>query len=480
MNKRRIINSLGKIILTEVLLMIPSLIVALIYGDGDWKYFIATMIPAGIIGFLFTKVKAPEKAMRSRDGYCIVALAWIIISSIGAFPLYFSGAFETYWGALFEIVSGFTTTGASVLAKPEVLPHGVLFWRSFSHWVGGMGVLVFVMMIMPMENENSMHLVKAEVPGPVAGKLVPRMKKTSRILYSMYAALTIVLVALLLFGGLDLYDSLCLAFGTAGTGGFALSSAGIAGYNSAYVEIVLAVFMILFGVNFNLYYLILMKRVKEVVTNEELWWYLGFIAFGTITICVNICNTVSNVGTALRQAFFQVSSIITTTGFATVDFDMWPEYSKHMLVLLMFVGACAGSTGGGMKVSRVIILVKSFFNEIKYIIDPRVVSKVRLNGKAVEKEVVTSTRIYTGAYFIIICVATLIISLDGFDFETNVTAVVSCFNNIGPGLASVGPMMSFGEYSPWVQAFLSLIMLTGRLEIFPMFMLFSKSAHDKI
>ncbi len=479
MNRRRIVNLLGKIVLTEVLLMIPSLIVAFIYGEGDWKYFIVTMIPATIIGFVFSKIKAPEKAMRSRDGYCIVALAWIIISVIGAVPLFLSGEFETYWGALFEIVSGFTTTGASVLKEPANLPHGVLFWRSFSHWIGGMGVLVFVMMIMPMENENSMHLVKAEVPGPVAGKLVPRMKKTSMILYSMYAAMTFVLVILLLFGGVDLYDALCLAFGTAGTGGFALSSAGVAGYGSAYVEIVLAVFMILFGINFNLYYLILMKRVKEVVTNEELWWYLGFIAFGTITICVNVCNTVEHVGTTLRQAFFQVSSIITTTGFATVDFDQWPEYSKHMLVLLMFVGACAGSTGGGMKISRVIILVKSFFNEIKYIIDPRVVSRVRLNGKTVEKEVLISTRIYIGAYFLIMCLATLIISLDGFDFTTNVTAVISCFNNIGPGLAAVGPMMSFGEYSPWVQAFLSLIMLTGRLEIFPMFMLLSKSAHDK-
>lgn len=479
MNKRRIVNFLGKIILTEVLLMIPSLVVSLIYGDGDWLYFVKTMIPAAIIGGAFSLVKVPEKKMRSRDGYCIVALAWIIISVIGAFPLYFTGLFETYWGALFEIVSGFTTTGASVLKEPALLPHGVLFWRSFSHWVGGMGVLVFVMMIMPMENENSMHLVKAEVPGPVAGKLVPRMKKTSMILYGIYAVMTLVLVVLLLCGGVHVYDSFCLAFATAGTGGFGLSSAGIAGYASVYVEIVLAVFMLLFGVNFNLYHLILMKKVSDVVKNEELWWYIGFVAFGTLTICINICNTVGSFGTAIRQSFFQVSSIITTTGFATVDFDLWPEYSKHMLVLLMIVGACAGSTGGGMKVSRVIILVKSFINEIKYIVDPRVVSRVRLNGKIVEKEVLISTRIYTGTYFLILCLATLIISLDGFDFETNVTAVLSCFNNIGPGLAAVGPMMSFGEYSSWVQAFLSLIMLTGRLEIFPMFMLFSKSAHDK-
>lgn len=479
MNRRRIFNLLGKIILTEVILMIPALIVALIYQEGDALYFVVTMVPAAIIGFGLSSIKVPERKLRSRDGYCIVALAWIILCLIGAVPLFLSGKFTSYWGALFEIVSGFTTTGASVLLKPEVLPHGVMFWRFFTHWIGGMGVLVFVMMIMPMENENSMHLVRAEVPGPTAGKLVPRMKKTSAILYGMYAVLTLILMVLLLFGGVDLFDSICLSFATAGTGGFSLSSAGIAGYGSAYVEILLAVFMLIFGINFSVYHLILLKRTKEALKNEEVWWYLGFVAFATITITVNICNSFHNIGTNLREAFFQVSSIITTTGFSTVDFDMWPEYSKHMLVILMIVGACAGSTGGGLKVSRVIILVKSFFTEIRYIIDPRVVSRVRLNGKPVEKETLIATRIYAAAYFLLICIFTLVVSIDGFDFETNVTAVISCFNNIGPGLAAVGPTLSFGEYSDWVKALLSVIMITGRLEIFPMFMLFSKSAHDK-
>lgn len=479
MNRRRILHLLGKIILTEVILMIPSLIVSLIYAEGDAVDFVVTMVPAAIVGFLLASIKAPERKMRSRDGYCIVALAWIIICVIGAFPVYLSGEFESYWGALFEIVSGFTTTGASVIARPEELTHGILFWRSFTHWIGGMGVLVFVMMIMPMENENSMHLVRAEVPGPIAGKLVPRMKKTSMILYGMYAVMTAVLVVFLLCGGLHLYDALCLAFGTAGTGGFALSSAGIAGYNSAYIEIVLSVFMILFGINFNVYHLVLLKRVKDAVRNEEVWWYFGFIGFAVLTISINICSSIAQIGSCVRQAFFQVSSIITTTGFSTVDFDVWPEYSKHMLVMLMIVGACSGSTGGGLKISRVIILVKSFFTEIKYIIDPRVVSRVRLNGKPVEKETLIATRIYAAAYFILICLSALIISVDGLDFETNVTAVLSCFNNIGPGLAAVGPMQSFAVYSDWVKVFLSLLMIMGRLEIFPMFMLFSKSAHDK-
>lgn len=479
MNRRRILNILGKIILTEVILMVPSLIVALIYGDGDAAGFAVTMAVSLVIGLILSSVKVSEHMMRSRDGYCIVALAWIILCVIGAFPLYFSGQFRSYWGAFFEIASGFTTTGASVLTQPELLPHGVLFWRSFSHWIGGMGVLVFVMMIMPMENENAMHLVRAEVPGPVAGKLVPRMKKTSMILYGMYAVMTVVLIILLLIGGMPLFDTLCLSFGTAGTGGFSISSAGFAAYNSAYIEIVISIFMILFGINFSVYYLILLKRVKEAVTNEEMWWFLGIIAFATLTICANICNSVSSLGLNLRQAFFQVSSIISSTGYATVDFELWPEYSKHMLVFIMIIGACAGSTGGGMKVSRVIILVKSVFSEIKHIIDPRAVSRVRLNGKPVEKEVLISTRIYASTWLMIICLGTLIVSLDGFDLETNITAVLSCFNNIGPGLGAVGPSQSFVGYSDWVWAFLSMIMLTGRLEIFPMFMLFSKSAHDR-
>lgn len=479
MNKRIIINIIGKIILTEVILMIPSLLIALIYREGDAAGFLLTMIPAGIIGLVLAFVRKSEERMSSRDGYFIVAAAWIVISLIGALPLYISGEFSSYWSALFEIVSGFTTTGASVLAKPEELGHGILFWRSFTHWIGGMGVLVFVMMVMPMENDNSMHLVRAEVPGPTAGKLVPRMRTTSMILYGIYAVMTVLLIIILHIFGMKTFDSFCIAFGTAGTGGFAVSSAGIAGYNSLAIEVALGIFMLLFGVNFNVYHLIMLRKFKDIFSMEEVKAYFVIIAVSTISIMCNIINHAGEVFHALRQAFFQVASIITTTGFATVDFNYWPEFSKHLLVLLMLVGACAGSTGGGMKVSRVLILLKSFIAEIRQIINPKEVITVRLNGKPVDKKTLRSTRIYAASYMILICVFTLIVSLDGLDFTTNFTAVMSCFNNIGPGLNLVGPMANFSVYSDWMQVILSVAMITGRLEIFPMFLLFAKSAHDR-
>lgn len=479
MNKRIIVNFIGKIILTEVILMIPALLVSLIYRDGDMWGFLLTMIPAGIAGVLLTRVKQSKGRMNSRDGYFIVAVAWIIISLIGAVPLYLNGGFPTYWNALFEIVSGFTTTGASVLAKPEELGHGVLFWRSFTHWIGGMGVLVFVLMAMPMENDNSMHLVRAEVPGPTAGKLVPRMRTTSMILYGIYTAMTLILIILLLCFGMAPFDSFCMAFGTAGTGGFAISSAGVAGYNSLAIEIILGIFMLLFGVNFNVYHLILLRKFKEVFSMEEVKVYFAIVIVSTLAIVGNIMKFAGGFGDALRQAFFQVASIITTTGFATVDFELWPEFSKHVLVMLMVIGACAGSTGGGMKISRVIIVAKSFVTEIRQIINPKEIVTVRLNGTVVDKKTLESTRIYVAAYMILLCVSTLIISLDGLDFTTNFTAVVSCLNNIGPGLNQVGPMANFSVYSDWAQVVLSIVMLTGRLEIFPMFLLFARSAHDR-
>lgn len=479
MNKRKIISVLGKIILTEVLLMIPALLVSLIYQDGDAPAFLITILLSGAVGLMCTFVKQSDRRMSSRDGYFIVATAWIVISLIGAVPLYLGGGFGSYFNALFEIVSGFTTTGASVLSNPENLGHGVLFWRSFTHWIGGMGVLVFVLMVMPMENDNSMHLVRAEVPGPTAGKLVPRMRTTSMILYGIYGIMTLVLVMILKILGMDLFDSLCIAFGTAGTGGFAVTGAGIAAYDSLAIEVTLGIFMLLFGVNFSVYHLILLKKIKDVFAMEELKVYFGIVAVTTLSIACNVVQMAGGFGNALRQAFFQVSSIITTTGFSTVDYDLWPEFSKHVLVLLMVIGACAGSTGGGMKVSRVIILVKSFILEVRQIINPKEIVTVRLNGKPVDKKTLGSTRIYAAAYLILICVFTLIISLDGFDLTTNLTAVLSCFNNIGPGLNLVGPVQNFSIYSDWVQVVLSIVMLTGRLEIFPMFLLLAKSAHDK-
>lgn len=480
MNKRIIISVVGKIIFLEAMLMVPSLMVSLFYRDGDTLGFLITVVVSAVVGALMMMVKQHStQRMSSRDGYFIVASAWILISLIGAMPLYLGGGFESYWNALFEIVSGFTTTGASILSRPEDLGRGVLFWRSFTHWIGGMGVLVFLMMVMPMENDNSMHLVRAEVPGPTAGKLVPRMRTTSRILYSIYGIMTLVLIVLLCLLGMKPFDSFCIAFGTAGTGGFATSSAGIAGYNSLAIEVTLGIFMLLFGVNFSVYHLLLLKRFKDALSMEEVKTYFAIVAVSTAAIAVNILRGAGSVGNALREAFFQVSSIITTTGFATVDFELWPEFSKHLLVLLMVIGACAGSTGGGMKVSRVIILVKSFVAEIRQIINPKEVVTVCVNGKPVDKKTLGSTRIYAASYLLLVCAFTLVVSMDGLDFTTNLTAVLSCFNNIGPGLNQVGPMANFSVYSDWVQVILSIAMLTGRLEIFPMFLLFAKSAHDR-
>lgn len=479
MNKRKIVSFIGRIILIEAALMVLPLFVALYYGDGDAWIFAVTILAALIPGVLMARVRQSDRRLSSRDGYFIVAATWIIISLIGAMPLYMAGGFRSYWSALFEIASGFSTTGASVLAQPELLGHGVLFWRSFTHWIGGMGVLVFVMMVMPMENDNSMHLVRAEVPGPTAGKLVPRMRTTSMILYGIYAAMTMILLVLLLLGGMPLFDSFCIAFGTAGTGGFAVSSAGVAGYHSAYIEILLGIFMLLFGVNFNVYHLLLLGKVKDALKSEEVKAYLGIVITATVLISINTFSRVTGLGTTVRNAFFQVASIMTTSGFATVDFNFWPEFSKHTLVLLMIIGACAGSTGGGFKVSRLIILLKAMMAEVRHIITPKAINPVRIDGKPIDKETLNSIRIYAAAYLILICLFTWILSLDGKDLTTNVTAVLSCFNNIGPGLGGVGPMNNFGIYSDWAQVLLSLCMLTGRLEIFPMLLLFGRSMHTR-
>ena len=439
MNKRSVLNILGKIVLTEVCLMIPSLLVSLYYGDGDWIYFVVTMIPAALLGAALSRVKPREAKLTSRDGYCIVAYGWILISLIGAVPLYLTDQFTSYFQALFEIVSGFTTTAPPSWPSRSCCPTASSSGAASPTGSGGMGVLVFVLMIIPMKNDNSMHLVRAEVPGPIAGKLVPRMKRTSMILYGIYTAMTVLLVILLLLGGVKLFDSLCLAFGAAGTGGFAVSSAGIAGYGSAYVEIVLGIFMILFGINFNIYYLILVGRIRDALGSEEVRCFLGIIAVATIAITINIFSLVSSLGEALRHAFFQVSSIITTTGFATVDFNLWPEFSKHTLVpfnghrRLRRLHRRRPQGLPGHHPGQVLLA------EIRYIVSPKSVQTVRLEHKYVDKVTLNSTRTYAAAYMMLVALSTLILSLDGYNLITNLTAVLSCINNIGPGLDLVGP-----------------------------------------
>ncbi len=470
MNKKMVLFILGRILVVEGVLMVPAMTVGLIYRERAALSFIAPIVALVLLGLALSFKRPKNREIYSRDGLFIVACAWVAMSLFGALPFYISGYFDSFIDCFFEVVSGFTTTGASILPEPGILPHSILFWRSFTHWVGGMGVLVFVMAILPLSDERALHLMRAEAPGPVVGKLVPKMKDTAKILYGIYIALTVMLIILFLCGGMPLFDALCNSFATAGTGGFATSSAGLGAYNSAYIEMVTAVFMLLFGINFNLYYLILLGHVKEVLKSEELRWYLAIVGLSTAVITFNILNTFGK--SSFRYAFFQVSAIITTTGFATADFNLFPELSKTILVLLMFVGACAGSTGGGFKISRLLILLKSFRKEIRKLLHPRSVTPIKLEGKPIDSTVSHGAMSYFMMYILIMMMSVLLISVDNFDFTTNSTAVISCFNNIGPGLGAVGPMGNYSAYSGFSKIILSFDMLFGRLEILPMLVLF--------
>ncbi len=480
MNKRMITYVLGRVLLVVALLMLVPVLVGLLYRERASMAFFPSVLLAALGGAAMFRRKPENAAIYAREGFCIVAASWVLISLLGALPFCFAGLGISFWDSVFETVSGFTTTGASILARVEWLPKCLLFWRSFTHWIGGMGVLVFILAVAPLEDNRSLLLMRAEVPGPEVGKLVPRMRDTAKILYGVYSVMTVILIALLLLGGMDPFDACCNAFGTAGTGGFSVRDAGIAYYDSAYVEVVLSVFMLLFGVNFNLYHLILIGRGRAALRNEELRWYVCIVAAAVAVVAAFILRQYGTVGEALRYSLFQVSSIITTTGFATADYaGQWPQITQHVLVLLMIIGACAGSTGGGVKVSRVIILVKGFRTEVRRMIHPRMVSSIQVDGKAVSRETIQSVRVYFSIYMLIVLVSTLLLSLDGMDLTTNLTAELSCFNNIGPGLGAVGPMGNFSAYSPFSKMLLSLNMLLGRLEIFPMLVLLSPSIWRK-
>ena len=476
MNRKMINLILGRIMLTEAMLMLPSVLIGVGYGERAALAFVPPIVLLALIGLLMSRFKPKNTRIFARDGFFIVAAAWVLVSVFGAIPFYLSGFFPTVWDAFFEIVSGFTTTGASVLADPEALPYCLLFWRSFSHWIGGMGVLVFVLAIAPLSEDRSLYLMQAEMPGPTVGKLSPRTRDTALILYAVYTAMTALLILLLVLGKMPLFDAVCNAFATAGTGGFAVRTAGIAYYNSPYIEWVLGVFMFLFGINFNLYYLILAGKAREAVKSEELRWYVIICVFSTALIALNTWASSVAPGATILNAFFQVSSIMTTTGFATVDFALWPQFSQHLLVILMIVGACAGSTGGGFKVSRVLLLCKSFGQEMRRMIHPRVATSILMDGKKVDYPTMHGTRTYCVVYVMLICLSTLLLSLDGFDMTTNLSAELACINNIGPGLALVGPMSNFSMYSPLSKVLLSVNMLLGRLEILPLIVLFSPSA----
>ena len=473
MNKRVIVYVLGAVLLIEAALMLLPLLVAVIYREKNGWYFLWVLLGAAVLGALALGLGGRKRsAMYAKEGLIAVALSWIVLSLVGALPFTLSGQIPFYLDAVFEMISGFTTTGSSILPAVEPLDRCMLFWRSLSHWIGGMGILVFVLAVLPMSGNRSMHIMRAEVPGPTVGKLVPRIRKTASILYLLYIALTLVETVLLIAGGMSFYDALLHSFATAGTGGLSTRALSIGYYNSAYIDIVVGVFMILFGANFSLYYLILLGNVRTALRNEELHWFLGIIAFAVLTIAFDIRNLYGGVGHALRYSFFQVTSIISTTGFATADFNLWPEYSKFLLVLLMFVGGCAGSTAGGLKVSRVMLLFKSCTIEVKKMLRPRCIEEVRLDGKPVDSQTVYNALTYFTFYIIILLIAGLIVSLDGLDFTTNFTAALSCLSNVGPGLSLVGPTGSFAIFSPLSKIVLMICMLLGRLEIFPLLLLF--------
>ena len=472
MNYKMVIHTVGQVVLLEAGLLVLPLLVSLYYGDSCTMAYLQTIAIAAAVGGAMTFLCRPKTHNTfAREGFAIVSVAWLLLSAIGALPFVFSGDIPSYVDAFFETVSGFTTTGASILTDVEAMQRGNLFWRSFTHWVGGMGVLVLVTIIADKLPDRSMNILKAEMPGPIVGKLVPKTKDTSRILYLIYLGITALVIVLLIIGGMPLYDSVVHAFGTAGTGGFGIKADSIAGY-SPYLQWVITFGMLAFGVNFNIYFLLLLRRFGEALRSTELWTYLGIVGASILAITINISSMYVSFSESLRHAAFQVSSIVTTTGYATTDFDLWPEFSKAILLLLMFMGACAGSTGGGLKVSRVVILFQMLRNEVRRMVHPRAVSVVRYEGKVIDQDVQTGTATYFALYSLCIVATFLLISFDPFSFETHFSAAVACFNNIGPGFDVVGPTGSFADYSDFSKIVLSFAMLLGRLEIFPLLLTF--------
>ena len=469
MNRHMVINVLGSLSLAAAALMGLPAIVSIIYGE--WNILISFLIAIGIaivLGLIMKLVTKPEnKVIYAKEGFVIVSFAWIIMSVIGALPFFISREIPDFFDALFEMVSGFTTTGASIIPNVENISHGLLFWRSFSHWIGGMGVLVFVMALIPNMPDRSIHIMRAEMPGPEVDKIVPRARDPAKILYLIYIVMTLIEIIMLTAGGMPIFDSLLHSFGTAGTGGFSTKAAGIAHYGP-YIQWVIAVFMILFGVNFNLYYLLLIRRFKSVIRSTELWVYLGIIAASITIIVIDIHSIYGSFSETLRQSTFQVASIISTTGYATADFNLWPGLSKAVLLFLMVVGACAGSTAGGLKVSRVIILVKSVVRELKRAIHPRSVKVVKVDGKKLDSNTVNGVTSYFAIYVMLIIGIFVLLSIEDFSVETNLSATLATFNNIGAGFDMVGPTVNYSCYNQFSTFIMTIAMLLGRLEIFPL------------
>ena len=457
-----------------LLLLVPAGVAALCREGCVFSLLIAAVVALGI-GFGMTgKSRPTDKVIYAKEGFVIVAFSWVLMSVVGALPFVISGEIPSFIDAFFETVSGFTTTGASILNDVETMSKGLLFWRSFTHWIGGMGVLVFILAVVPTVSDRSIHILRAEVPGPTVGKLVPRMKDTAKILYMLYIVLTLVMVIFLLLGGMSLFDSFIHAFGAAGTGGFGIKADSVGSY-SPYLQWVITLFLIIFGVNFNLYYLILIGRIKTAVKSTEIWVYLALWVGSSAIVMMNLLpfGYYEGVADTVRHSAFQTASIMTTAGFSTVDFDLWPNLSKGILLLLMCIGSCAGSTAGGLKIARVILLMKMIKREIRHMLHPRSVAVVKFEGKRVDDQTLRSASAYFIIYMVISALIFLLLCFDGFDMTTNISATIACVNNIGPGLGQVGPMCSFAGYSDFSTIVLSVAMLLGRLEIFPILFAFS-------
>ena len=477
MNYRMVFSMIGRLLLLEAVLLLLPAACSVLYGESSvWALLASAGVALAVGGLLVLVLRPKNKTIYAKEGFVIAALSWIFLSAVGALPFVLSGAIPNFVDAFFETVSGFTTTGASILtnlsARGEALAmsHGILFWRSFTHWVGGMGVLVLMMALVPTGSGRTIHVMRAEAPGPIVGKLVPRLRDTAKILYLIYFGLTVIQVICLLVAGMPLFDSLVNTFGTAGTGGFGIYSTSIGEYNAA-CQWIITVFMWLFGVNFNVYYLLLIRSFRPALSNRELWLYGSITLASVAAITANVWTQMpyTTFEETVRHSAFQVSSIMTTTGYATTDFNLWPMFSKCVLVLLMFVGACAGSTGGGLKVSRVMLVGKAVGRELKRLVHPRSVGVIRLEGKRVEESVVQSATAYIVLYFLLFGGAFLLLCLEpAFDLESNFTAVAACINNIGPGLGAVGPTGSYADYGTLSKVVLSFAMLLGRLEIYPL------------
>ena len=481
MNKRLVLRLLGAILLIEALAMAPSLAISLLYGDGDALALLSSMALLAALGFPAWRFARPrEQNLRAREGFLVVALSWVLLSAFGALPFVISGLIPNYIDAFFEAVSGFTTTGATVLGNFDGLPRGVMFWRSFTHWIGGMGVLVLTLALLPQMTGRSSHLVRAESPGPSLSKIVPKMGDTAKILYLIYGVLTVIELAALIIAGMSPYDAAIHAMGTAGTGGFSNYGSSIGAFDSAVIDAIITFFMVLFGINFALFYRVLVGGWRDALRSEELRWYLALFAGSTLFVSLMILPQYGTFLNALRYGSFQVATIMSTTGYATADFNLWPQAVKALIVVLMFIGSCAGSTAGGIKVVRVGILCKLGCREVRRTFQPRKVQVVRFEGKGVEENRLTQVSVFFFVYVLLVLVGMFLVSLEGlYDLETNFTAVLTCISNVGPGLGHVGPVENFSGYGPFAKVVLSLLMLAGRLELFPILVLFHPSAWRK-